>query len=461
MMRRGDGKWVLPGVRIESRETFARRNLILLRDRLIAWITPFFPWCYAGPLLLGGKTLTLPKLAVPLLVASALPTLRWSAALRFPMLVWSAYLLWLAVGLLRRPTLGGAWHLGEEVMFLVLFAALLTQPPADRTAWWRRLRWVAASVAAWTVALRLLGVPERVPAPPWATTLTWSLVGMPTMASALLALVLVETIAARRWAWALVMGAGLVSVGEVGGLLAGLLGAVAVAPGSPRQRWAVAIAGSLVAAVLLTTTAVTVDNRVARGRSNCAIGPSGTALERVAEMWVLPRVYIWQIGLRVAVEHPWFGVGLGDFGRSPLGGYVETYKREKQAADRASSLSGEALREALRQLPWFMYRELPWFMYDCPTYPTLSVTAYSDLLRIAAESGVPAMMLWILGWVGVLRYCRRSPLAVALVVTFLARGLTDVVYTHAAFFPVAAVAIAFASRETGEVPQPNLSQTTS
>ena len=366
-----------------------------LREALIAWGVPLLPLLFLGvPLGDSEKTVSLPKLLLPALVALWAASLRRSdlAILKRPF-AWAflSYLGWVALGAVVEPHRWALWHLAEEAIYVLLLAGAWTRPPTAGDDVWRHFRAVCVLIALAAIVLDLANVPRG--------DLPFRAMGTPNVAAAFLVLALLHALAERRVAHVATFLIGMVALGSAGAWL-GLLGGAL-----PMVRRRVHLVGAAVdAAGVLWLLSPSVPTPL--GRHGYSVkGPPPNAFWKNS---VEPRLYIARRSFDAVAERPWLGFGLG------------TYPDAFLAVERHQI--GEA--------------EMPWWRFGSPPQDPVGLSAHNDLLRIAVESGIPAAALWVLGLAALGWELRGCPLALGLLVAFFAQSMTDNLYQLSNYVPV-------------------------
>lgn len=372
-----------------------RRQGVAVRDALIVWGVPLLPLLFLGlPLADTDKTVSIPKLLLPALVALWAITLRRSDldVLRRPF-AWAflLYLGWISLGTVIDPRPWSFWHLAEEVLYVLLLAGAWTRPPVAADRVWRNFRVVCVLIALAALVLALAQV-SRVALP-------YRAMGTPNVAAAFLALAVLNALAERRGTLGAVLLAGMVALGSAGawlGLLGGLL---------PMLRRRTLVLGVAVAASAVAWLwSPSVPTPLGRHGYRIEAPPPNAFWKNSVE----PRVYIAGRSLDAIAERPWFGFGLGTY----TGAFLAVERRHL----------GED--------------QMPWWRFGYPPREPVGLSAHNDVLRIAMESGIPAAVLWLLGFAGLGWAVRGRPLALALLAAFLVQSMTDNLYQLSNYVPV-------------------------
>ncbi|MEE9276119.1 MAG: O-antigen ligase family protein [bacterium] len=406
-----------------------------LRDLLIVWAVPLLPLLFLGWEISGsGKTVSVPKLLLPAIAGLWLLALRQGAAQRGTAeregsaqpggaaqpsaleslntpVFWGfgAYLAWIAAGTAAGGAGWGYWHLAEEVLYVLILAAVWSHPPGGGKRFWANLDIVCLLLAAWGAYLLLLRPPR--------TSLLYMFIGTPNVAGAFLTIVILRTLHGRRWGMCALFLAGFAAFHSAGALLGLLFGLIALIR-SRRARWPI-FAAVLAAAALYV--GANVSDPIARGKE--AYTESATT----STFWknsIHPRLYVAQIAATEMARRPWLGSGLGTFPSA----FLAAERRETKEAD------------------------IPWWRFQRPAGSLNEMSAHNDFVRIAVETGIPPALFWLGGCLALLWRLRRHPLARAMMLAFLVQSATDNFYNLANYIPVLWVAIAFAAE--AEAPAP-------
>jgi len=371
------------------------RRGVAARDALIVWGVPLLPLLFLGvPLADTDKTISIPKLLLPALVAL------WAIALQRSDLdvlgrpfAWAflLYLGWVSLGVVIDPHPWSFWHFAEEALYVLLLAGAWTRPPLGADRVWRNVRVVCVLIALAALGLALAHV-SRVALP-------YRAMGTPNVAAAFLALAVLNAFAERRGALGAVLLAGMVALGSAGAWL-GVLGGLLVM----LRRRALVIGVAVTAIVVAWLWSPSVPTPLGRHGYRIEAPPPNAFWKNSVE----PRVYITRRSLDAIAERPWFGFGLGTF----TGAFLAVERREL-GEDR-----------------------MPWWRFGYPPENPVGLSAHNDVLRIAVESGIPAALLWLLGFAGLAWEVRRRPLALALLVAFLVQSMTDNLYQLSNYVPV-------------------------
>ncbi len=380
-----------------ERAAGATATLGRLREALLVWVVPAFPFLFLG-LPLGGpdKTLSVPKIVLLLAVALTLVTLRRPAAARLrrlPVVALAAYALATLIG---AATVASAWYALREVLIALFIIGVWTSPPRAARAFWRHLTVVAWLLSGWAVLLWQRG--ESL------TSLATQVVGTRNVAASFLIVVLLSCLAGRRFAVATAPTLGLLALRSVGGWLGLAFGVL--------MLWRRRGGRALVAAVVYAAAVLTV-------AANVPLRPGAAERDQAERFWstsVMPRLYGWRVIVPEVLHRPWLGHGLGTF--------PDVF------------LATEARTVPLDQRPWWRR--------DATGRPAPGMPAHDDLLRIAIESGLPAAGLWLLAMLLFVYDVRRHRLARALLVAFLVETLTDNLYMLSNVAPVVFTAVALA-----------------
>lgn len=369
-----------------------------LRDVLAVWLVPFFPVFFLGWSLSADKTLSVPKLVLPLFVvlsAAGLPRIGLSPLRRPAFGLFGAYLLWVGISVAVSPH-ASAFQYGREVLIVLYLLGIWARPPLAARRVWANLEVVGLFLAAWTVTLAVTRAP--------IDSLAYAFVGTPNIAAAFLTLLALRAIRDRRWWSVLVFVVGLLGSQSIGGMLALLVG-LFVLESSRTLRIAV-LCGLYSAAVLFVGV-----HRLARD-------PRGVDGEYRTPGWkdsVAPRAYIAHVSLAAFREGDrlWLGHGLGRFS--------DAFLAAEQRATKGP---------------------LPWWRYGDSGAQPVAISAHNDALRMAVESGLPSALLWLAACLALLWDLRRLPLARSILVALLVQSTTDILYSQSNVTPVFWTALA-------------------